>query len=50
MKGYVWRHTLPSDVKQGRVIKGRCGFNTNKRNAEITFRLNQSKTVGKLTK
>ena len=49
MKGYVWRHALPSDVKQRRVIKGLCGLNTDKRDFEITFRLNLSKTVGKLT-
>ena len=49
MERYVWRRALPSDVKQGRVIKGRCGLNADKHNSEITFRLNQSKTVGKLT-
>ena len=50
MERNVWRRALLRDIEEGRVIKGRCGFNTNKRNAEITFRLNQSKTVGKLTK
>lgn len=49
MEDHVWRHASPSDVNQGRVTQGRCSLNTNKRNAGITFRLNQSKTVGKLT-